>query len=46
MTAMPGRPNVLLIMVDQLAAQWLHAYGHEVVHARVLSSLADRPDAR
>lgn len=42
MTAVRGRPNVLLIMVDQLAAQWLPAYGHSVVHAPVLSSLADR----
>jgi choline-sulfatase len=27
-------------MVDQLAAQWLPAYGHRVVHAPVLSGLA------
>jgi choline-sulfatase len=35
-----GRPNVLLIMVDQLAAQWLPAYGHSVVHAPALTALA------
>src|SRR5947209_19957177 len=33
------RPNVLLIMVDQLAAQWLPAYGHSVVHAPELARL-------
>ncbi len=37
---MSGRPNVLLIMVDQLAAQWLPAYGNSFVHAPVLSALA------
>jgi len=44
MTAMSsgGRPNVLLIMVDQLAAQWLPAYGHEVVRAPNLTALAAR----
>jgi choline-sulfatase len=31
---------VLLVMVDQLAAQWLPAYGHSVVHAPALSALA------
>jgi choline-sulfatase len=31
---------VLLIMVDQLAAQWLPAYGHDVVHAPNLTALA------
>jgi choline-sulfatase len=31
---------VLLIMVDQLAAQWLPVYGHGVVRAPVLDSLA------
>jgi choline-sulfatase len=36
-----GRPNVLLIMVDQLAAQWLPAYGDGVVRAPVLSALAE-----
>ncbi|HUA46245.1 MAG TPA: choline-sulfatase [Solirubrobacteraceae bacterium] len=34
------RPNVLLIMVDQLAAQWLPAYGHELVRAPNLDKLA------
>jgi choline-sulfatase len=37
-----GRPNVLLVMVDQLAAQWLPAYGHSVVQAPTLSDLAAR----
>jgi choline-sulfatase len=34
-------PNVLLVMVDQLAASWLPAYGHEVVQAPNLTALAD-----
>jgi choline-sulfatase len=34
------RPNLLLIMVDQLAAQWLPAYGNSVVHAPALTGLA------
>jgi choline-sulfatase len=34
------RPNVLLIMVDQLAAQWLPVYGNRAVHAPVLDALA------
>ncbi|MBV9416660.1 MAG: choline-sulfatase, partial [Solirubrobacterales bacterium] len=42
MTAVRGRPNVLLIMVDQLAAQWLPAYGHAEVQAPALTSLASR----
>jgi choline-sulfatase len=33
-------PSVLLIMVDQLAASWLPAYGHEVVQAPNLTALA------
>jgi len=37
-----GRPNVLLIMVDQLAAQWLPAYGHAIVRAPNLDELAGR----
>jgi choline-sulfatase len=38
---MSGRPpNLLLIMVDQLAAGWLPAYGHPVVQAPHLTSLA------
>jgi choline-sulfatase len=36
------RPNVLLIMADQLAASWLPAYGHRVVHAPNLDALAER----
>jgi choline-sulfatase len=36
-----GRPpNLLLIMVDQLAAGWLPAYGHPVVQAPNLTRLA------
>src|SRR3954463_4230587 len=38
MTARP--PNVLLVMVDQLAASWLPAYGHGVVQAPSLTALA------
>jgi choline-sulfatase len=34
------RPNLLLIMVDQLAAAWLPAYGHPVVQAPAISALA------
>ena len=34
------RPNVLLVMADQLAASWLPAYGHSVVRAPHLSALA------
>jgi choline-sulfatase len=38
---MSGRPpNVLLVMVDQLAASWLPAYGHRVVQAPTLTELA------
>ena len=33
-------PNVLLLMVDQLAASWLPAYGHDVVQAPHLDALA------
>jgi len=33
-------PNVLLLMVDQLAAAWLPAYGHRVVRAPHLDALA------
>jgi choline-sulfatase len=36
------RPNVLLIMVDQLAASWLPVYGHPVVQAPHLTALADQ----
>jgi choline-sulfatase len=36
-----ARPNVLLVMVDQLAAGWLPAYGHHVVQAPVIGALAE-----
>jgi choline-sulfatase len=35
-----GRPNILLVMADQLAARWLPAYGHDVVSAPNLDRLA------
>jgi choline-sulfatase len=35
------RPNVLLVMADQLAASWLPAHGHAVVRAPRLSALAE-----
>ena len=35
------RPNVLLVMADQLAAGWLPAYGHSAVHAPNLTALAE-----
>jgi choline-sulfatase len=34
------RPNIVLVMADQLAAAFLPAYGHSVVHAPHLSALA------
>ena len=36
-----SRPNILVLMADQLAAGWLPAYGHEVVQAPNLSALAE-----
>jgi choline-sulfatase len=33
-------PNVLLLMVDQLAACWLPAYGHAIVRSPALDELA------
>jgi choline-sulfatase len=33
-------PNVLLLMVDQLAASWLPPYGHDVVQAPSIAALA------
>jgi choline-sulfatase len=36
----PPRPNILLIMADQLSAQYLPSYGHKVVKAPHLSKLA------
>jgi choline-sulfatase len=35
------RRNVLLVMADQLAAGWLPAYGHAIVHAPNLTALAE-----
>ena len=41
MTGAAGRrPNVLLVMVDQLAAAWLPEYGHPVARAPNLTALA------
>ena len=41
MTGTAGRrPNVLLVMVDQLSAGWLPAYGHAVTRAPHLTALA------
>jgi choline-sulfatase len=37
-----ARPNVLLVMVDQLAAGWLPAYGHHVVQAPAITALAEK----
>jgi choline-sulfatase len=34
------RPNILLLMADQLAASWLPPYGHDVVQAPHISALA------
>ena len=34
-------PNIVLIMADQLAAQFLPCYGHPVVHAPTLARLAE-----
>ena len=36
------RPNLLLIMADQLAASFLPSYGHRVVKAPALDRLAER----
>jgi choline-sulfatase len=36
------RPNVLLIMADQLAASWLPFHGHRIVQAPNLEALAER----
>ena len=36
------RPNVLVVMADQLAAGWLPAYGHTAVRAPNLTALAER----
>jgi choline-sulfatase len=44
MAAADGRrqPNILLVMFDQMSAQSLPCYGHPVVRAPHLQSLADR----
>ena len=34
------KPNILIVMVDQLAAQFLPAYGHKIVKAPNLDRLA------
>ncbi|MGI9031107.1 MAG: choline-sulfatase [Ilumatobacteraceae bacterium] len=36
------RPNLLLVMADQLGAPFLPSYGHHVVRAPALSGLAER----
>jgi choline-sulfatase len=36
----PGAPNILVLMADQLAAQWLPFYGHPLVQTPNLSALA------
>ena len=36
----PKQPNILFLMVDQLAAPTLPAYGHPVVKAPHISALA------
>ena len=41
MTHKSKKPNILLIMADQLAPQFLPCYGHQVVKAPTLSKLAD-----
>ena len=40
MSAKP--PSVLLLMVDQLAASWLPAYGHDVVRAPHVTALSEQ----
>ena len=42
MPAKPKRPNILLVMLDQLAPQSLPDYGHKLVQTRHISGLADR----
>jgi choline-sulfatase len=37
----PKPPSVLLLMVDQLAASWLPAYGHDVVQAPNMTALSE-----
>src|ERR687897_506373 len=38
---MPRKPNILLLMADQMAATYLPSYGHRVVKAPELQRLAD-----
>ena len=38
---MPSQPNIVLIMADQLAPQFLPCYGHPIVHAPAIERLAD-----
>src|SRR5579872_3847520 len=35
-----NKPNILLIVADQLAAQYLPAYGHKIVKAPAIDALA------
>ena len=39
-TASPRRPNILLVMFDQLAPQSLPSYGHPIVQAPNLDHLS------
>jgi len=41
LTRRVNKPNILLIMADQLAPQFLPCYGHKVVKAPTLTKLAD-----
>ena len=38
---MANRPNILLVMADQLAPQFLPCYGHPIVKAPTLQRLSD-----
>jgi choline-sulfatase len=38
---MPDRPHILVVMVDQLASVFLHAYGHPVTKTPTIDALAD-----
>ena len=40
-TDSPQRPNIVLLMADQLAAAALPVYGHGVVQAPALARAAD-----
>lgn len=42
MTAPATQPNILLIMADQLAPQFLPAYGHRIVKTPNIDGLAER----